>query len=162
VLLAALLAAGCVPPSRQATNLVLRIEPGVQVPAGRAHAAFQNGRQVRATNKYAPYCELETRTLAGEGPKPVPAGRYSVTGISGRLLRDPITRIPALLTGIDCSDPVYQESQWWLGGEGAEDLLYLRCLAPYFDCRIGPPLGPDQVQQVLGRYVAVEVLAPGG
>ena len=155
------LAAGCMPPPRQSTGLVLRIEPGLSIPPGLAHAAFQHGRQVRATNKYDPYCELETRALAGDSPEPVAPGRYPVTGVSRRLLLDPITRIPALLTGIDCSDPVYQESTWWLGGEGAGDLLYLRCLAPYFDCRIGPPLAPDQVQEVLGRRIAVEVLPSG-
>ncbi len=136
------------------TGLRLSIMAPVPIPRASAHASFQGGRVVRATNKFEPYCELETRVVA-EVPQRVESGNFRVSRISNRLLIDPITRIPALLGGFSCSDGLFWESIWWLQAESPSTVLYLRCIAPYYNCRMGPPLSPDQVQQVTGHYLSV-------
>ncbi|MGD8208039.1 MAG: hypothetical protein PVH47_08175 [Thiohalocapsa sp.] len=148
-------------PVRGDTGLRVEISAPITIPAGSAHASLQHGRVVRATSKLDPYCELEVRSV-GETARRLMPGRFIVARIGERLLLDPTTRIPALapglpLGGLGCLDPLYQESIWYLRAGQPSELMYLRCIAPYFDCRLGPPLSPDQVQQVAGRYLSVLV-----
>ncbi len=126
----------------------------VTIPAQRAHTKFQAGRQVSGVDYSEPYCELEIKTVS-EQPRQVPAGSFRVRRQSQTLLKDAITRIPALLAGFSCNDDLYQESIWWLDGDEPDQVTYLRCLAPYFNCRIGAPLSPEQVQQVVGQRIRI-------
>jgi len=79
-----------------------------------------------------------------------------VARITRRLLLDPTTRIPAVFVASSCSEPLFQESVWWLASPEPSDVLFLRCIAPYYNCAFGPPLSPDQVQQQVGRYLAIQ------
>jgi len=161
-LVAALAAAlsGCVaPPPSNDTGLRLEVQRPVPLPAGSAHAVLQHGRVVRAANLFEPFCELEVNTVTPER-RDVPPARYRVTRVAYRLLKDPITRIPAMPLGYDCFDGVFQESTWRLAPADATadpDARQLRCIAPYYNCTFGPPLAVDQVQLVVGRYLAVDV-----
>jgi hypothetical protein len=139
------------------TGLSLTVTSPIPIPAGRAHAILQHGRLASASNKLDAYCELEVRTVAPAGGARVEAGDFTVSRISRRLLLDPTTRIPAVTVVTSCSDPLFQESIWWLASAARSDVMYLRCIAPYYNCAFGPPLSPDQVQQQVGRYLAVEV-----
>jgi hypothetical protein len=83
-----------------------------------------------------------------------------VSRITSRLLLDPTTRIPVLFAGTSCMDPLFQEGVWWLISAEPSDVMYLRCIAPYYNCAFGPPLGPVQVQQQVGRFLTVREEAP--
>jgi hypothetical protein len=138
-----------------AVPIELEIPADLTVPAGRAHADFQRGRQVTAVNRYEPWCELEIETVSGE-PQRVAPGRFPVGRVQQSFIRDYDTRFPALIAGFDCFDPVYKETFWWLAPAQASPVLYLRCLAPYVHCRIGPHLSARQIQNVLGTGVRVK------
>jgi len=131
----------------------------VAIPAASAHRAFQGGRPVGAASSYAPFCELEITTIS-EQPQQVRPVRARITRVTQALLQDPITRIPALLVGIDCSDPVFQESVWWLAPEEPSPVLWLRCLTPYFECRIGGPPSLSQAKAVMGPTLVLGGGAP--
>lgn len=137
------------------TGLRLNVSAPIRIPAGRAHAIFQHGRLVSASNKQAPYCELEVRTVSPAGGNRVESGSFQVSRIGSRVLIDPTTRIPALTLVSSCSDPLFQESIWWLKSSRPSVVMYLRCIAPYYNCAFGPPLSPQQVQQQVGRYLEV-------
>lgn len=141
----------------QDTGLSLRVTTPIRIPPGRAHAIFQQGRLASASNKLNPYCELEVRTLAPEQGAWIASGEFSVVRISARLLLDPTTRIPAIMVVSSCSDPLFQESIWHLASAEPSDVMYLRCIAPYYNCAFGPPLMPAQVQEQVGRYLAIEL-----
>jgi hypothetical protein len=166
-LLAALLGGCALPtdPGGADTGLRVEIRRPVPLPAGSAHANFQSGRVVRATNLFEPYCQLEANLVAPERRELAP-GSYRVVRISSRLLRDPITRIPAVYPTFDCSDGVFQESRWRLApatAEASTDVRELRCIAPYYNCTFGPPLAVDQVQLVVGDRLGISVAGtPGG
>lgn len=138
------------PPSVQAVE----IRGHVQISRDRAHATFQGGRQVGGASQSVPYCQLEVNTVAQQ-PVLIPRGHARVTGERQTLLKDAVTRIPALIAGFSCSDAVFQESIWRLDGGADSDLRHLRCIAPYFNCQIGPPLSPAQVQAVVGPAIRV-------
>jgi hypothetical protein len=78
------------------------------------------------------------------------------------LLLDQTTRIPVVFVATSCADPLFQEGVWWLSSSAPSDVMYLRCIAPYDNCALGPPLPPDQVQRQVGRYLAVSEDAPAG
>ena len=142
------------------TGLSLTVTRPIVVPPGRAHAILQGGRLTQASNKFEPYCELEVRTVSGATPQRLTTGEFQVSRTTQRLLLDPTTRIPAILVASSCSDPLFQESVWWLVSAEPSDVVFLRCIAPYYNCAFGPPLSPDQVQQQVGRYLAVRVADP--
>jgi hypothetical protein len=154
---------GCaLPPTAPSadTGLSITMRQPVPIPGGSAHAIFQHGRVVCAASLFEPFCELEVSTVA-PARRPLAPGRFRVTRIGHRLLRDPITRIPAVRTGFDCEDGIFQESLWRLAPADAgasPDVRRLRCIAPYHQCRFGPPLSVDQVQLVVGPYLAVGVI----
>ncbi|MEA3642299.1 MAG: hypothetical protein VBE63_20495, partial [Lamprobacter sp.] len=129
----------------------------IRIPPGRAHTILQQGRLASASNKLNPYCELEVRTVAPKDGAWVSSGEFRVAYVRHRLLLDPTTRIPALTLVSSCSDPVFQESIWQLTPALPSDVMYLRCIAPYYNCAFGPPLSLGQVQQQVGRYMAIEV-----
>lgn len=131
----------------------------VTIPAGNAHARFQAGRQVSGTNRLDPYCELEITTVS-DLPQQASAGRYAVLKERFTLLRDPTTRIPALIGGVSCSDPLFQESFWRLGMGSGGNLHSLRCIRPFYHCAFVPPLGLDEVGAVTGAALRIE--GPGG
>ena len=152
-----LLASGCATQPTGAGIEGIQLSQPVMIPAQRAHTKFQAGRQVSGAYFSEPYCELEIKTVS-EQTQRVPAGSFRVRRESQTLLKDPTTRIPALVAGFSCSDDLYQESIWWLDGDAPSPVVYLRCLAPYFNCRIGGPLSPEQVQQVqqvVGRRIHI-------
>jgi hypothetical protein len=156
--LAALICSGCVMPFPDQNDAGIRlvVAAPIEIPAGSAHASFQRGRRVRGTSKLDPYCELEMRDV-GEVPQRLESGEFRVGRMSRRLLLDPITRIPAVTVVTSCSDPLFQESIWRLRSQPPSRVLYLRCITPYYNCSFGPPMSPDQVQQVVGRYLAISV-----
>jgi hypothetical protein len=135
------------------TGLRLSLAAPISIPVGRAHATFQHGRLTSASSKLAPYCELEVRTVAPAGGTRIQSGEFVVSRINSRLLTDPTTRIAAVTLVSSCSDPLFQESIWWLKSNTPSDVIYLRCIAPYYNCDFGPPLRPPQVQEALGRYI---------
>jgi hypothetical protein len=156
VWLLALSIPGCSNLDRQAGSGAHVVLPQpVPIPAGSAHASFQGGRQVSGTNRLDPYCELEIETVA-EQPQQARPGRYRVLGERLTLLRDPTTRIPALLTAIGCSDPLFQESFWRLGAESGGNLHSLRCIRPFYHCVFVPPLRLEEVGAVTGPAIRVE------
>jgi hypothetical protein len=133
---------------------VLIPEP-VTIPAGSAQARFQGGRQVAGANRLDPYCELEIKTVSDE-PQQARSGRYQVLWERFTLLRDPTTRIPALIGGLSCSDPLFQESLWRLSTGSGGNLYSLRCIRPFYHCAFVPPLGLDEVGAVTGRALGIE------
>ncbi len=154
----ALAASGCaIQPPAPTPELSLTVTAPILIPSGRAHAVLQNGRLVGAGSRLAPYCEFEVRRVSGAEPQPITHGDFRVSRIRHSVLLDPTTRIPAFLFGSSCADPLYQESVWTLHSEAPSEVLFLRCLAPYFNCAFGPPLTPQQVQQQVGRYLQVQV-----
>lgn len=150
---------GCAIADRpRATGAVILLPEPVSIPAGSAHARFQGGRQVAATNRLDPYCELEIRTVS-ERPQYASSGRHRVQGERFTLLLDPTTRLPALITGFSCSDPLFQESFWRLSSEAGGNLHSLRCIRPIYHCAVVPPLSLNEVGAVTGSAIVVE---PGG
>jgi hypothetical protein len=145
--------AGCAVAPDPGLGLSLDLGP-VEIPAGSAHALFQGGRQVGGASNLEPYCELEIATVS-EQPQAVAPTQLRVRRVSLALLKDPITRIPALLAGISCSDPVFRETYWWLTADRPSPVLWLRCIAPYYNCRIGGPLSPAQIQYVVGPTIQI-------
>ena len=147
---------GCVSSGGEVPGLGygLVIERTQSIPAGRAHAIYQRGRQVGAASQELPFCELEVRGVAEQAQRVLPT-RLRVARVSGQMLRDPITRISVALSGIDCSEPVFVESVWHLAAEAPTSVRFLRCLAPYYFCRIGGPLTPEQVQAVVGPSLRI-------
>lgn len=133
---------------------VLLPEP-VTVPTGSAHAGFQGGRQVSGTGRLDPYCELEIKTVS-DAPQQARPGRYEVLGERFTLLKDPTTRIPALLAGFGCADALFQESFWRLGSASGGNLYSLRCIRPFYHCAFVPPLRLDEIGAVTGPAIRVE------
>lgn len=151
---------GCALSDRpSAAGALILISQPVPIPAGSAHARFQGGRQVAGTGRLDPYCELEIRTVS-ERPQEALPGRYRVMAQRFTLLRDPTTRLPALMTGFNCSDPLFQESFWRLSNESGGNLHSLRCIRPMYHCALEPPLALDEVGSITGPAVKVE--RPGG
>jgi hypothetical protein len=132
----------------------IEIPEPIEISAGSARAWFQGGRQVSGVDRFEPYCELEINTVS-EASQQSSSGVFRVVGERYSLLQDSITRIPALVTGISCSDPLFQESIWRLGGSVGSNLHSLRCVVPYFDCLIGPPLSLSQASAVIGPRIAI-------
>lgn len=149
---------GCAIGERQGTEgPSIVIDRPVQIPPNSAHANFQNGRQVSGTGKLQPYCELEIKTVSSE-PQEAQPGRYRVVRERSTLLRDPTTRIPALVTGFSCSDAIFQESMWLLRGESGGNLHSLRCIRPLFHCQMAPALTLAEAEQLTGS--AFRILSP--
>lgn len=152
----ALVVGGCALEDRPTgTGAVILLPEAVYIPAGSAHARFQGGHQVGATNRLDPYCELEIRTIS-DRPQQASPGRHRVVGERFTLLLDPTTRLPALITGFSCSDPLFQESFWRLTGEAGDNLHSLRCIRPIYHCAMVPPLTLDEVGTVTGPTISVE------
>ena len=143
----------CVAPGQTRYGVELELD-AVEIPAGSAHTVFQGGRQVGGASILEPYCELEIATVSELAQQVAPA-RLKVTRVSQALLKDPTTRIPALIAGWSCSDPVFRETVWWLAAERPSPVLWLRCLAPYFNCRMGGPLSPSDIQAVVGPAIRI-------
>ncbi len=159
--LLALAASGCAfQPAAPTPGLSLTVTAPIPIPPGQARAVLQNGRLVGVGNRLAPYCELEVRQVSGAEPQRVTQGDFQVSRIRYRLLLDPTTRLPAFIFGSGCADPLYQESIWTLRSEAPTEVLFLRCLVPYFNCALGPPLTPEQVQWQVGRYLQLHVAEP--
>jgi hypothetical protein len=154
---AALMAAGCAGGVglAPAIPIALEIPNPLIIPAARAHTKFQKGRQVYTVNRYDPWCELEIRTVS-EQPQRVEPGRFHVHRVQQAFIKDYNTRISAVLAGFSCDDLVFKETVWWLAPEKPSPVMYLRCLAPYVNCRFGPPLSLSQIQDVVGPKIRVE------
>jgi len=150
---------GCAAPRTPDFGIELELS-AVEIPAGSAHTVFQGGRQVGGASTLEPYCELEIETVS-EQPQRVSPVRLQVSGVRQALLKDPITRIPALIAGFSCSDPVFRETVWQLAPDRPSPVLWLRCIAPYFDCRIGGPLTPEQIQAVVGPVMRMTLASTG-
>jgi len=163
---ALMLLAGCTGGANQAPGADLVVSRAVRIPPGSAHTSFQGGRAVAATSRLDPYCELEVQQVSRPGAiQRVEPGRYRVTGQRTTLLKDPTTRLPALITGFDCSsDPLFQESYWRLAPGPGGDLHSLRCILPLYFCRMAPPLGLGAVAGITGgtiEAVVDPVIDPG-
>ena len=150
---------GCAAPEGLDYGMELELN-AVEIPAGSAHTVFQGGRQVGGATNLEPYCELEIETVSDQ-PQRVSPVRLQVTGVRQALLKDPITRIPALIAGFNCADPVFREAGLHLAPDRPSPVLWLRCIAPYFNCRIGRPLTPEQIQAVVGPTMRITLAAAG-
>ncbi len=150
---------GCAAPGWPDYGMELELN-AVEIPAGSAHTVFQGGRQVGGASNLEPYCELEIETVSDQ-PQRVSPVRLQVTGVRQALLKDPITRIPALIAGFSCSDPVFRETVLQLAPDRPSPVLWLRCIAPYFNCRIGGPLTPEQIQVVVGPVIRMTLASTG-
>jgi len=148
---AALLVAGCEGLRRNAvrTPLFLVLEEPLMIPAHRAHAKFQRGRKVSGVNRYDPWCELETNTVS-EQSRRIEPGRFRVGRIGQVFIKDYNTRMPVGIGGFGCDDLLFQETTLWIDPGTSSRIRYLRCFAPYAQCRFGPPLSPQQMQWVVG------------
>lgn len=146
------LLAGCAGDASRAPGADLVVNRTVTIPSGTAHLSFQGGRAVAGTSREAPYCELEVQEVSQSPPQQVAPGRYRVTtGRRVTLLKDPTTRIPAMLTAFDCSsDPLFVESYWRIASGPGGDLHSLRCILPLYFCRMAPALGLDSVGAISG------------
>jgi hypothetical protein len=134
---------------------LVEIADPIPIPAGSAHTDFQDGRQRAGVSWERPYCELEIETVAETAQEARP-GRYRVTAERRVLLKDPITREPALLFGVGCwGDPLYWETLWLLGGDTGGNVHSLRCIRPGFHCRIPPPMTLADVPGTTGSAIAV-------
>ncbi|EXJ13374.1 hypothetical protein [Imhoffiella purpurea] len=163
VCLLAVALVGCASPSRSGLESIgLSIGAPIEIPPQRAHAILQNGRLAGSSNKIAPYCELEVRRVSGEEPQWIRQGTFRIGRVSERILIDPTTRIPAFFQVTSCSDPLFQESVWWLESQAPSQVLFLRCIAPYYNCRFGPPLSVEQVRQVVGDHLIIDTAEPAG
>lgn len=162
VLLALSLAGCVVAPGRPVASglLEVAVTRPLTIPPGYAHIKFQRGRQVRAVNRYEPWCELETSEVS-DGTRRLEPERLSVSRYSLSFLKDDITRMPVLIGGWSCDDLVFQETKWWFVPVARSSAMYLRCLAPYTNCVLGPPLSPDQIQGVVGNALSIGVDAEG-
>ena len=136
--------------------IAVKMERPLTIPAGRAHTKFQGGRQVRAVDRYSPWCELEIETVS-EVPQLVEPEPLAVVRVTHAFIKDYNTRMPALLGGLSCDDLVFQETTWWFDSRSVYKSIYLRCFAPYTNCIFGPPLSPEQMQNVVGNALSIEV-----
>jgi hypothetical protein len=97
---------------------------------------------------------LEIKTVS-EQSQEAQAGRYRITGGRYTLLKDPTTRVPALFAGLSCSDPLYQESLWFLAPGSTGNLHSMRCIRPFFFCRFAPPMMIDEAPSVVGPAISL-------
>jgi hypothetical protein len=134
--------------------VTLELTRAVTIPAGRAHAVFRDGRQVSAANSLEPYCELEINTVSEQPQHAIP-GPYPVKRARVALLRDPVTRVPALIAGWSCADPVFRESLWLLGKVDEGNLFSLRCIRPLYHCQMAPPLTLGDAERLTGGVIRV-------
>ena len=149
-------AAGCSLDTRSPPiGVSVTLTAPIAIPPEQAHAVLQDGRLANASNRLNSWCELEVRTLSGAEPRMITRGHFRVSRVSSRLLLDPTTRIPVIFGATSCSDPLFQEEVWWLSSTEPSDVMYLRCIAPYYNCAFGPPLSPVQVQQQVGPYLTI-------
>jgi len=137
-----------------AGGTLINIDRPVRIPPNSAHTSFQGGRQVAGTSKLAPYCELEIKTVSTE-PQQIQPGTYRVSGGRYTLLKDPTTRLPALITGFSCSDAVYQESLWLMRAPPEGNLHSLRCIRPLFHCLMAPPLTLYEARDLTGSAFSI-------
>lgn len=153
--------AGCAhaPAVPGATGAEVEIPEPIRIPPGSARAVFRGGRQVAGASLIEPFCELEITTVA-DTQQMSSSGTFQVASARYALLKDPITRVPALIAGFGCSDTLFQESVWRLRGDTGSNVRSLRCIAPYFHCRLGPPLSLPQAQQVIGPQIRIPGVAP--
>lgn len=137
-----------------AGGTLINIDRPVRIPPNSAHTSFQGGRQVAGTSKLEPYCELEIKTVSTE-PQQIQPGTYRVSGGRYTLLKDPTTRLPALITGFSCSDAVYQESLWLMRAPPEGNLHSLRCIRPLFHCLMAPPLTLYEARDLTGSAFSI-------
>lgn len=146
---------GCAVGDRvDAGGTLINIDRPVRIPPNSAHTSFQGGRQVAGTSKLEPYCELEIKTVSTE-PQQIQPGTYRVSGGRYTLLKDPTTRLPALITGFSCSDAVYQESLWLMRAPPEGNLHSLRCIRPLFHCLMAPPLTLYEARDLTGSAFSI-------
>lgn len=127
--------AGCALDTRSPlVGLSVSVTVPIAIPPQQAHAVLQDGRLANASNRLNSWCELEVRTLSGAEPRTITRGHFHVSRVSSRLLLDPTTRIPVIHGATSCSDPLFQEEVWWLSSTEPSDVMYLRCIAPYYNC----------------------------
>ena len=134
--------------------LSFELKRPLEIPRDKAHTKFQRGRQVGGVNRYEPWCELEIQTVSESTQRVEPAD-LSVGRVSQAFIKDYNTRTPALLGGLACHDLVFQETTWWVDSGTQSPVIYLRCFAPYTNCRFGPPLSPAQIQGVVGSSIGI-------
>jgi len=148
---ALLLVVGCESLQRNEvrTPLFLVLEEPLVIPSHQAHAKFQRGRKVPGVNRYDPWCELEINAVS-EQPQRIAPGRFRVGRIEQAFIRDYNTRMPVGIGGFGCDDLLFQETTFRIDRGTSSQIRYLRCFAPYAQCRFGPPLSPQQLQWVVG------------
>lgn len=157
--LCALFAAGCGvnrygTPSADEWRLAVLGE--VTIPAGRARALFQNGRQVAHVDLHHPHCELEINTV-DERPQVLLADTFYVTRRAVRTVSNELTAMPAsIISPLDCSEDLYYESLFWLVSERKQNVRMLICRDWSMSCHFGRHLTLAEILQVLGPGFKLE------
>lgn len=143
-----------VPPTAQ--DWRLRLTREVIIPAGRARAMFQDGRQVGGVDRYRPHCEFEINTVS-EQPQRVAPDRLFVVRRERRVVTDENAAIPAFFSGpFDCDRDNFYESLYWLRAEQQPGVRRLLCRDWFRSCDLGRHLSLDEILEVLGPGFRLE------
>jgi len=128
----------------------------VVIPAGRARALYQNGKQVARVDLYNPHCEIEIDTV-DERPQRLHADSFYVTRRMLRVVSDEQSAMPAsILSPLNCSEDNYYESLFWLASERQQDIRMLLCRNWSMSCDLGRHLTLAEILNVLGPKFKLE------
>jgi hypothetical protein len=153
---------GCAAPPQDAGSvgdLQWVLLQDLTIPAGRARAVFQDGRQVGSVDRYRPHCELEISTVSEE-PQRLAADRLFVQRRDRRIVSDENAAIPAFGFGFatpwGCTEDNFYETLFWLRAEQQPGVRRLLCRDWYRSCDAGRHLTLDEILQVLGPAFRLE------
>ena len=130
----------------------------VTIPANRARATFQGGRQVSGGYPYNPYCELEISTVS-EQPQRVETDVFVVTRSGSALISDADARLPIAgpFVNVTCGDLIFYEVEHWLASDRQPGVRKIRCLQGFNACWGGAVHpGRDVIAATLGKAFVVE------
>ena len=124
----------------------------VSIPAGRARAVFEGGRQVDAGSRLEPHCEFEISTVAPE-PQVVRPDTFGVRRIGQRVVGDEDTGMPPRLFGRDafmCIEEMIFETDIRLGSDIQPGVRRLLCRRTFDSCTGGRFLSAGEIRAILG------------
>lgn len=128
----------------------------VTIPAGRARALYQNGKQVARVDLYHPHCELEIDTV-DERPQRLYADSFYVTRRMLREVSDEQTAMPvSILSSFNCAEDIYYESLFWLASDRQQSIRMLLCRNWSMSCGLGRHLTLSEILNVMGPDFKLE------
>jgi hypothetical protein len=169
IVLTGALLTGCVPGTHRDAFSQRAFEPAdslvmtepLRIPAGKAHALFQDGTPVSGVDRSRLYCEFEIETVA-EQPREVAADRFAIRYVSRRIVSDELAGIPPFVpSGGSCWDDVYYETRWWLRSQRQPGVRVLICRERFPRCQAGWYPAPETVLLTLGPAFALDLPASG-